>query len=59
MERPKWIESQIEEIKEMVKCRDMQFHNLYKEMLKNRKDIRKCAKLISELAEVINKTKEK
>jgi len=41
MERPKWIESQVEIITEMVKSRDMQFHNLYKEMLKNREDIRK------------------
>ena len=58
MERPRFIESQLEKLKEAEKCRDNQFHNLYKEMLKNRKDIEKCAKLISELAEVI-KTKEK
>jgi len=41
MERPKWIESQVEIITEMVKSRDMQFHNLYKEMLKIKEDIRK------------------
>ena len=58
MERTKWYEAQVEKITEMVECRDEQFHNLYKEMLKNRKDIRQCAKLISGFAEVIKKTKE-
>ena len=53
MERPKWIESQIEMIVEMVKSRDMQFHNLHMEMVKNRREINKLEIAITELIKSI------
>ena len=58
MERPKWDEEQILKQKEMIKERDVQFANLYREVIKNRKDIKKCAELIAEISKVI-KRKEK
>jgi len=53
MERPKWDEEQILKQKEMIKERDVQFANLYREVIKNRKDIKKCAELIAEISKVI------
>ena len=51
MERPRFIESQLEKITEMVKCRDNQFDNLYKEMLKIRRNIENCMKMLEEIKE--------
>jgi|14BtaG_2_1085337.scaffolds.fasta_scaffold246119_1 hypothetical protein len=55
MERPKWDEEQILKQKEMIKERDVQFANLYREVIKNRKDIKKCAELIAEISKVIKR----
>ena len=46
MERPRFIESQIEKAKEMIKSRDMQFSNLYRQVIKNKKDIEKIIELL-------------
>ena len=37
MERASYIVSQIEKAQEMIKTRDMQFHNLYKQVIENKK----------------------
>ena len=49
MERPRFIESQIEKAKDMIKSRDMQFSNLYRQVIENKKEIGRCIKLIEEM----------
>ena len=51
MERPRYIESQIEKAQEMIKSRDMQFHNLYKQVIENKNNIRKCIDMLKEIKE--------
>ena len=53
MERPRWDEAQIEKQREMIKSRDMQFHNLYMEMVKSRREINKLEIAITELVKSI------
>ena len=55
MERPRFIESQIEKAKDMIKSRDMQFSNLYRQVIENKKEIRRCIKLIEEVKNELNK----
>ena len=46
MERPRFIESQIEKAKDMIKSRDMQFSNLYRQVIENKKNIEKIIELL-------------
>ena len=55
MERPRFIESQIEKAKDMIKSRDMQFSNLYRQVIENKKEIGRCIKLIEEMKNELNK----
>ena len=51
MERPRWDEEQISKQKEMIKSRDMQFHNLYKQVIENKRNIKKCMDILEEIKE--------
>ena len=46
MEQSWYIESQIKKAKEMIRSRDMQFSNLYRQVIKNKKDIEKIIELL-------------
>jgi len=46
MEQSWYVESQIKKAKEMIRSRDMQFSNLYRQVIKNKKDIEKIIELL-------------
>ncbi len=58
MERPKWYESQVEKAREMIKSRDMQFHNLYLQVHDNKRHINKLAELVESITKVIKEREE-
>ena len=51
MERTKFVEAQIEKAQEMIKSRDNQFSNLYRQVNENKKNIRKCIEMLKEIKE--------
>ena len=46
------------EVIELIKLKDMQFHNLYLQVHDNKKHINKLAKLIESMAKVIKEREE-
>ena len=46
MEQSWYIESQIKKAKEMIRSRDMQFSNLYRQVIENKKNIEKIIELL-------------
>ena len=46
MEQSWYVESQIKKAKEMIRSRDMQFSNLYRQVIENKKNIEKIIELL-------------